>query len=91
MRKDPCSPVDSLMGIHFQRAEETLKQAKSIDAQTEFDTEMEAMRNFHIVTPPREITPGILTLGNQIPPSISPTRPCAIAPPNNIKERFDYF
>jgi hypothetical protein len=52
---------------------------------------MEALRNFHIVTPHRENTPGFPTLGNQNPPPIPPTRPGATVPPNNINERFDYF
>jgi hypothetical protein len=68
-----------------------LKRDKGTDAQTIFDTEMEAIRNLHIVTPPRENTPGIPTVGNQNPPPIQPTRPGATAPPNIIKERFDYF
>jgi hypothetical protein len=52
---------------------------------------MEAIRSFHIVTPPRENTPGIHPVGNQNPLPIPPTRPGATAPPNNINERFDYF
>jgi hypothetical protein len=54
-------------GKHLQAAEEKLKQAKGTDAQTIFDIEMEAIRNFHIVIPHRENTPGIPTLGNQNP------------------------
>jgi hypothetical protein len=72
------------MAKRLQAAEEKLKRAKGTDAQTIFDNEMEAIRNFHIVTPPRENTPGILTVGNQNPPPIPPTRPGATAPPNNI-------
>jgi hypothetical protein len=34
-------------------AEQKLKRAKGTDAQTKFDTEIEAIRNFHIITPPR--------------------------------------
>jgi hypothetical protein len=67
-------------------AEEKLTRAKGTYAQTIFDTEMEAIRNFHIITPPRENIPGIPTVGNQYPPPIPPTRSGATAPPNNINE-----
>jgi hypothetical protein len=40
------------MAKHLQAAEEKLKRAKGTDAQTMFDSEMEAIRNFYIVTPP---------------------------------------
>jgi hypothetical protein len=58
-----------------------LKRAKGTDSQTIFDTEMEAIINFHRVTPPRENTPGIPTVGNQNPRPIPPTRPRATAAP----------
>jgi hypothetical protein len=79
------------MAKRLQTREAKLKRAKGTDAQTIFDTEMEAIRNFHIITPPWENTPGIPIVGNQNPPPIPPTRPGATAPPNNINERFDYF
>jgi hypothetical protein len=79
------------MGTHLEAAEEKLNRAKGTDAQIIFDTEMEAMINFHIFTPPRENTPGIPRVGNQTPPPITPPRPGAIAPPMNINERFDNF
>jgi hypothetical protein len=79
------------MAKRLQDAEEKLKRAKGTDAQTIFDTEMDAKRNFHIITPPRENIPDILTVGNQNPRPILPTRPGATALPNNINEQFDYF
>jgi hypothetical protein len=79
------------MANRVRAAEEKLKRAKGTDAQTIFDTEMVAIRNFHIVTPPRENTPGIPIVGNQNSPPIPPARPGTTAPPNNIHERFDYF
>jgi hypothetical protein len=45
------------MAKRLQAAEEKLRKAKSSDAQTIFDTEMEAIRNFHILTPSREAMP----------------------------------
>jgi hypothetical protein len=74
-----------------QPAEEKLTRAKGTDAQTIIDTEMEAIRNFHIVTPPRDNRPGISTVGNQNPPPIAPRRPGTTAPTNIINERFEYF
>jgi hypothetical protein len=68
-----------------------LKRAKGTDAHTIFDTEMEAIRHFHIITSRGENKLGILTVGNQNPPPIPPTRPGATAFPNNINERFTYF
>jgi hypothetical protein len=56
------------MAKRLQGADEQLKRAKGTDAQTIFDTEMKAIRNFHIVIPPRDNTPGIPTLGNQNAP-----------------------
>jgi hypothetical protein len=76
------------MAKRLQAAEETLKPAKGIDALTIFDTEMEAIRNFHIIIPRRENTPGIPTIRNQNPPPVPPTRPVATALTNNINERF---
>jgi hypothetical protein len=84
--EDRCRRADALMSERLQAAEERLKRAKGTDAQTIFDTEMEAIRNFHIITPSGENTPGIPTVGNQNPPPIPPTRPSATAPPNNINE-----
>jgi hypothetical protein len=55
-------------------AEEKLRKAEGSDAQTIFDTEMEAIRNFHIHTPSREAMPANLeqavleTEGNNNPP-----------------------
>jgi hypothetical protein len=49
---------------------------------------MEAIRNFYIITPTPENTPGILMVGNQNLTPILPTRPSATAPPNNINEPF---
>jgi hypothetical protein len=83
--------ADALMAKRLQAAEEKLKRAKGTGTQKIFDTEMEAIRNFHIVTPPRQNTPGIPTVGTQNPPPIPPTRAGATASPNNINERFDYF
>jgi hypothetical protein len=80
-----------LIAKGLQAAEEKLNPAKGTDAQTIFDTEMEAIRYIHIVTPPRENTPGIMMVGNQNPSPIPPIRPGATAPSNNIKERFDYL
>jgi hypothetical protein len=48
---------------------------------------MEAIRNFHNITPPRENIPGIPLVETQISPSIPPTRPCVTAPYNNINKR----
>jgi hypothetical protein len=70
----------------LQAGEEKLKRAKGTDAQTIFDTEREAISNFHIVTALRENPPGIPTAENQTPPPIPPTRPSTIAPSNNINE-----
>jgi hypothetical protein len=75
----------------LQTVEQQLKQAKGTDAQTIFDTEIDAIRNFHIVTPPRQNTPGIPTVENQHPPPIAPTSPGPTAPPNNIHKLFNYF
>jgi hypothetical protein len=79
------------MAKHLQAAEEKLKRAKGTGAQTIFDTEMESIRNFHIVTPPGENTPGLPKVGNPNPPPIPPTRPGGIGPTKNINERLDYF
>jgi hypothetical protein len=68
-----------------------LKRAKGPNAQTIFDTETEAIRNIHIITPPRENTLDILTVGNQNPLTMPPSRPGATAPPNNINDEFVYF
>jgi hypothetical protein len=40
------------MATHLQAAEEKLTRAKGTDAQTIFETEIEAIRNFPIATPP---------------------------------------
>jgi hypothetical protein len=79
------------MANSFQAAEEKFKQANGTGVQTIFDTDMEAIRNFDIVIPPRDNTPRILMVENQHPPPILPARPSATAPSNNINERFDYF
>jgi hypothetical protein len=47
-----------------QAIDEKFKQAKSIGAQTIFDTKMEARRNFHIGTPPWENTSEIVIVWN---------------------------
>jgi hypothetical protein len=39
------------MAKRLQAAEEKLRKAKSSNAQTIFDTELEAIRNLHIYTP----------------------------------------
>jgi hypothetical protein len=72
-------------------AEQKLKRAKYTDRQTIFDTEIEAIRNFHIITPPREKSLGIQMVGNQNPPPIPPTRPGATAPCNKINDSFAYL
>jgi hypothetical protein len=79
------------MAKHFQDVEEKLKQANSIDAQNTVGSEIEAIRKFYIVTPHQHNTPGIPLVGNQHSLLILLTRPGATAPPNNIKERFEYF
>jgi hypothetical protein len=56
------------------------------DSQTIFDTEVETIRKFHIVTRPQENTPGISTVGTQNPPPIPRPRPGATAPSNHINE-----
>jgi hypothetical protein len=83
--------AEDLMAKCLQAAEDKLKRAKGTDPQTIFDTEMELIRNLHIVTPPRENIPGIPMVGNQTLPPIPLTRPSATAPPNNINKRFDDF
>jgi hypothetical protein len=83
--------ADALMAKQLQAAEEKWKRAKGTDTQTIFDTQMEAIRNFHIVIPPRDNTPGIPMVGNQNHPPIPPTRPGATALRNNINERLDYL
>jgi hypothetical protein len=45
------------MAKRLQAGEEKLRKAKSSDTQTIFDTEIEAIRNFHIHTPPRKAIP----------------------------------
>jgi hypothetical protein len=47
------------MAKRLQAAGEKLRKAKSSDTETIFDTEMEAIRNFHIHTPSREAMPEI--------------------------------
>jgi hypothetical protein len=79
------------MAKHLQPTKEILKQDKGTDAQTLFDTEIEPIRHFHIITPPCEYTPGITTVGNQNLRPILPTRPGGTAPANNINEQFDCF
>jgi hypothetical protein len=71
--KDCRRRAGALMAKCLQSAEEQLILAKGTDAQTIFDTEMEAIRNLQIVPPPQENTPGILTVGKQNPPPIPPT------------------
>jgi hypothetical protein len=52
---------------------------------------MEAIRDFYIITTPRQNTRGILMVGIQHPLHMLPTRPSAIGPPNNINKPFNYF
>jgi hypothetical protein len=72
--EERCKSTDALMAKRLQAAEDKLRKAKSSDAQTIFDTEMEAIRNFHIHTPSREAIPEIPeyafteTGGNNNPP-----------------------
>jgi hypothetical protein len=47
--------IDTLMAERLQAAEEKLRTAKSSDAQTMFDTEIEQILKFHIHTPSREM------------------------------------
>jgi hypothetical protein len=89
--EDRWRRVEAVIAKHCQAAEEKLKRAKSTDAQIIFDTEMEAIRHFQILTPPQENTLGILTIGNQNPPLIPPTRPGTTAPPSNINVLINYF
>jgi hypothetical protein len=77
------------MAKHLQTVEEKLKRAKGTDANTIFDTEIESIRHFHIVTPLRGYTPGIPPVRKQNPPPIP--RPGATAALNNLNERFEYF
>jgi hypothetical protein len=79
------------MATGVSAPEETLKRAKGTAAQTIFDPEMEAIMNFHIVTPLPERIPGISTVSTQNGQRLAPTGPSGITPPNNINEHFDYF
>jgi hypothetical protein len=91
-RDEDCGrQADALIPHCLQAAEEKLKGAKGINAETIFDIETEASGKFHIVIPARENIPGILIVGNQTPPPIPPIRPGATVPPNNINKRFNDF
>jgi hypothetical protein len=79
------------MAQRLQAAEEKLKRAKGTDTQTIFETEMEAIRNFHTATPPRGVTPDIPGGGNQNPPPPAPPKTGATVPPDENNEGFDYF
>jgi hypothetical protein len=79
------------MAKRRQAADEKLNRANGTDVQTIFDTKMEAIRNFHIITPLRENMQDIPTGGNHYPLPFLPTRPGAIAPPNNTNKGFHYL
>jgi hypothetical protein len=79
------------MAKRLHAPEEKLTRAKGTVTLTKFDTKMDAIRYFQILTPSGENTLRISTVANQNPPPILHTRSGAPAPPNNINEQFDYF
>jgi hypothetical protein len=74
-----------------KRQKNNLEKKKGSDAQTIFDTEIDAIRNFHIHTPSRDATPAIPeTGGNNNPPPPLPPRNTKETPQEH-NNKFNYI